>query len=81
MTLYNTVFLCTGGDSRKCLVNDENQQLLEGGEVWRNTGDLARVDDEGNIFCLGRLDRQIKRFGKRLDLDTLEKVFSHFQCL
>ena len=64
----------TGGSERTCLLNDEDEQMLTRGAVWRRTGDLGRIDSKGNIFCLGRLDRQIKRHGKRLDLDTLEKV-------
>ena len=68
------VVLATGGSERTCLLNDEDEEVLSSGAVWRRSGDVGRVDGEGNVFCLGRDDRQIKRHGKRLDLDTLEKV-------
>ena len=68
------IVLTLGGSERTCLLNDEDEQVLTSSAVWRCTGDLGRVDSKGNIFCLGRVDRQIKRHGKRLDLDTLEKV-------
>ncbi|KAK7097520.1 hypothetical protein V1264_004483 [Littorina saxatilis] len=69
-----TGHILIGGAERTCLLNNEDEDLLKRGNVWRRTGDLGKVESDANIFCLGREDRQIKRNGKRLDLDTLEKV-------
>ncbi|XP_076467763.1 beta-alanine-activating enzyme-like [Babylonia areolata] len=63
-----------GGSERTCLLNEEEEEVLRGGCIWRRTGDLGSILSDGTIFCLGREDRQIKRHGKRLDLETLEKV-------
>jgi long-chain acyl-CoA synthetase len=44
-----------------------------------NTGDLARIDEEGFIFITGRSKRIAKVFGNRINLDELESSISkHF---
>lgn len=42
------------------------------GEKMYKTGDRGYWDEDGNVVCLGRNDRQIKLRGFRLDLDDLE---------
>ncbi|KAK8157442.1 hypothetical protein IWX90DRAFT_442565 [Phyllosticta citrichinensis] len=42
------------------------------GEMLYRTGDRGYWDDNGEVVCLGRDDRQIKLRGFRLDLDDLE---------
>ncbi|MGD0136413.1 MAG: amino acid adenylation domain-containing protein, partial [Bryobacteraceae bacterium] len=42
-----------------------------GARVYR-TGDLARYRANGNIECLGRLDRQVKIHGYRIELGEIE---------
>ncbi len=42
------------------------------GGLMYNTGDLARVRPDGLITCLGRVDRQVKIDGKRIELDEVE---------
>ena len=39
-----------------------------------NTGDWVKVDEQGQIFYLQRKDDQIKRFGKRLNLQEIDSV-------
>ena len=40
------------------------------------TGDLARQDDDGYFYITGRLKRFLKLFGKRFNLDDVEKILS-----
>jgi amino acid adenylation domain-containing protein len=48
------------------------------GALLYRTGDLARVGPDGAIEFLGRLDRQVKINGKRLELDGVEAALR--QC-
>ncbi len=41
-----------------------------------HTGDMARIDDTGNITCLGRVDDQIKIRGFRVELGEIETVLA-----
>lgn len=52
-----------------CLVGDETRPVQ-----LRGTGDRGWVNGEGDVFFVGRLDRQIKRWGHRLSLDQVEQV-------
>jgi len=54
--------------SRQCL--SKGDEL--GGEL--HTGDLARVDDDGYFWVVGRIKRIVKPFGIRVSLDHLEQV-------
>ena len=40
------------------------------------TGDLARQDGDGYFYITGRLKRFLKMFGKRFNLDDVEKILS-----
>jgi acyl-coenzyme A synthetase/AMP-(fatty) acid ligase len=54
----------------------ESSHDLASGDLLRGrlqTGDLARVDDDGYYFLTGRLTRIAKLFGKRFSLDDVEK--------
>ena len=46
---------------------------LNGEKAYRS-GDLARMNNEGNTEFFGRLDNQIKLHGLRIELDEIEKV-------
>ena len=54
-----------------CLLDDEVSPPAVG---LRATGDRVCIDKEGRLWYRGRIDRQVKRHGMRLDLDGLERV-------
>ena len=69
----NNMMLCycnciAGGPDRVCLLGDETSHTAE---TKRKTGDWAYVKNHCFWFC-GRRDRQIKRMGKRINLDWIE---------
>jgi long-chain acyl-CoA synthetase len=46
---------------------DENKKII-------NTGDIAKFDDKGFFYIVGRKKRFIKLFGNRISLDEIEKL-------
>lgn len=48
---------------------DKNMNVLE-------TGDLAKIDDDGFVYIVGRQKRFIKIFGNRINLDDIENFFA-----
>jgi acyl-CoA synthetase (AMP-forming)/AMP-acid ligase II len=54
------------------------EDLTKGDELHRilRTGDLARLDADGYVYITGRLKRFLKLFGKRYNLDDMERVIS-----
>jgi amino acid adenylation domain-containing protein len=81
--------LCISGISlANCYVNDEaltnekftlNPLAPTPQSIYRRlyfSGDRCRVDEQGNIFCLGRLDDQVKINGQRVELAEVEYQFS-----
>lgn len=47
----------------------------DGSRAYR-TGDLGRLDDTGALFCLGRLDDQVKLRGFRIELGDIEATLA-----
>lgn len=48
------------------------------GKLWYTTGDVVRVDEEGQLVYQGRTDRMIKRRGFRIELAEIEQnIQSH----
>ncbi|MBU3701261.1 MAG: AMP-binding protein, partial [Acidimicrobiia bacterium] len=43
---------------------------------WYRSGDIARLDAQGRLDCLGRLDRQVKIRGYRVEPDEIEQVIA-----
>ena len=54
------------------------EDLTKGDELHGilRTGDLARLDADGYVYITGRLKRFLKLFGKRFNLDDMERVIS-----
>lgn len=45
------------------------------GDLIHKTGDLGRFSPDGNIEVLGRIDRQVKIRGIRVELEEIESIF------
>ncbi|KAI8057746.1 hypothetical protein BDF22DRAFT_8357 [Syncephalis plumigaleata] len=59
----------TVDDSRCCRIDDETEPIYE-----RDTGDLVRRDNASQrVYYEGRVDRQIKRWGHRIQLEDIER--------
>src|SRR5450755_1794925 len=58
---------------------ESREDLAKGDELHGvlRTGDLARQDADGYFYITGRLKRFLKMFGKRFNLDDVEKILSH----
>ncbi|NWR29938.1 ACSF4 enzyme, partial [Tachuris rubrigastra] len=59
-----------GGEERICFLDDEITVPLG---TMRETGDFVKVQN-GNLFFLGRKDNQIKRHGKRFNIEGLQQA-------
>ena len=46
--------------------------------IMYKTGDLCKYDKNGNIYCMGRLDNQIKIRGLRIELEEIENKIMEF---
>ncbi|XP_049645894.1 beta-alanine-activating enzyme isoform X1 [Suncus etruscus] len=62
--------LFLGGRNRVCFLDDE---MIVPFGTMRATGDFVTVED-GEMFFLGRKDSQIKRHGKRLNIELVQQV-------
>ncbi|XP_042324376.1 beta-alanine-activating enzyme isoform X2 [Sceloporus undulatus] len=59
-----------GGKERVCFLDDEITLPMG---TMRATGDFVRVE-HSEMFFLGRKDNQIKRHGKRLNIEYIEQI-------
>jgi amino acid adenylation domain-containing protein len=48
------------------------------GDIIYKTGDLGKINSEGNIEFVGREDRQVKIRGFRVELDEIEKILRNY---
>ena len=63
----DSVSLGYANDWRDLIKEDENKGILR-------TGDLAYIDEAGNIFITGRKKRIVKILGERISLDDIETI-------
>ena len=56
-------------DPRNCFYNER---------VYR-TGDAARINEHGELVYLGRIDRQIKLMGRRIELSEIESLAERYR--
>ncbi|WP_020475505.1 class I adenylate-forming enzyme family protein [Zavarzinella formosa] len=50
-------------------------------EGWLHTGDLARIDDDGFLWHLGRAQNIINRGGRRISPTIIEQALSHHPAI
>jgi acyl-coenzyme A synthetase/AMP-(fatty) acid ligase len=43
--------------------------------LWLNTGDLAKVDEEGNVYFVGRVKDVVRRRGENINASEVEEEF------
>lgn len=55
----------------------ENFIHVKGDKAYK-TGDMARLNIEGNVEFFGRLDNQVKLRGLRVELDEIERVLNTY---
>lgn len=58
------------GRTRECFIQNPLNHNYR--ELLYKTGDLGRIEPDGNLTFLGRKDRQIKHMGHRIELDEIE---------
>ncbi|WNZ53853.1 amino acid adenylation domain-containing protein (plasmid) [Microbulbifer sp. MKSA007] len=51
---------------------------LSDGRRWYRTGDLVRLNNKGLVEYVGRVDRQVKVRGFRVELEEIEQGLQHF---
>ncbi len=75
--IYSGKNVCMGYSEN---YKDLNFEDINNGTLY--TGDIAKKDKEGFYFITGRLNRNIKVFGFRINLDDLEKklVLKNLHC-
>ncbi|WP_340607792.1 non-ribosomal peptide synthetase [Xenorhabdus bharatensis] len=65
-------YLSSGAENHARFITPEQGELA-GQPVYR-TGDLGRIDEQGNLLLLGRNDFQIKINGQRLETAEIESL-------
>lgn len=51
------------------------------GEKYYKTGDIVRIDEEGDLYFLGRKDAEVKISGYRVNLKEIENVISGYESV
>jgi len=50
-------------------------------QKWYKTGDLVKVDEDGDLFFLGRKDAEVKISGYRVNLKEIENVLAEYESV
>lgn len=58
--------------------NEKSYVIIDNTRYYKS-GDYCFVDDSMNLNYIGRMDRQIKRNGVRIELDSLEKILTDIE--
>ena len=66
-----SVITFVGGRSRVCMLDNE-KEIVAG--RMRASGDHGRYGSDGLLYYMGRIDKQVKRLGHRINLDTIQQV-------
>lgn len=66
--------LANGYLAQPALTQERFPEAVIDGERWYRTGDRVRMSADGEIFYVGRTDRQIKLNGHRIELGEIEHV-------
>ena len=67
----NSLDVCRRSRGRVCLIDDE---MTTSQIAMRFSGDLVRQSECGDLIYVGRTNDMVKRHGKRIRLQELEKV-------
>jgi acyl-[acyl-carrier-protein]-phospholipid O-acyltransferase/long-chain-fatty-acid--[acyl-carrier-protein] ligase len=65
-----------GPNIMKGYLNSEAQAKFQALKGWYDTGDIARVDEDGFVFLLGRLKRFAKVSGEMVSLTAVEEALA-----
>lgn len=68
--------LVRGPNVMRGYLNPEANAKFKALDGWYDTGDIARVDDDGYLFILGRLKRFAKISGEMVSLTAVEEALS-----
>jgi acyl-[acyl-carrier-protein]-phospholipid O-acyltransferase/long-chain-fatty-acid--[acyl-carrier-protein] ligase len=68
--------LVRGDNVMKGYLNPEANAQFKALDGWYDTGDLARVDEDGYVFLLGRLKRFAKISGEMVSLTAVEDALA-----
>lgn len=53
---------------------DKVIETKEDGRRWLHTGDIGRIDEDGNLFIVGRMKRMIVRSGNKIFPSNIENI-------
>lgn len=63
---------------------EENAKILRkhnDGSVWIHTGDIGKMNYDGNLFVIGRIKRIIVSNGSKIYPTEIEKIINNFQSI
>jgi long-chain acyl-CoA synthetase len=64
------------GYNKNQAATDDIIKVDPDGKRWISTGDLGRIDSNGNVFLIGRIKRMIVRSGNKIFPSNIENIIS-----